>query len=276
MPYKTILVHAEASSIAEPRLTCAAELARTFDALLLGLGGEIVKSLGVSDPYGFSEGPWLVAVRERVEGDLKAAQAAFERIAGGQAHEWRVVEDLPAAAMAKTARAADLIVAGGAPAASPALYHDQAVSLGELVLAAGRPVFVVPPVATPFVGAAVIIAWKDTREARRAVADALPLLQRAQTVVVLEICGEIDAGLAEVQTQDVARALGRHGVTAQGQVIVAPDHEVCDLIHAQARARSADLIVAGAYGRSRFSEWAFGGVTRRLLGDPQGYLLLSH
>lgn len=274
MDYRTILVHAEASALAAPRLACAAALARKFDALLLGLGGDIVRSVGVSDPYGFSEGPWLVAVRERLESDLKAAQAAFEAAAEGLDHEWRVVEDLPAQAMAKTARGADLIVVGGAPADAPSLY--QPTHIGDLVLAAGRPVLVAPPKADPLQGHSAIVAWKDSREARRAVADALPLLRKAQTVMVLSVCDEAEAGAAEVQVHDVAKALSRHGVAAEAKAVVADEAAVCARLQLEAQNRSADLIVAGAYGRSRLSEWIFGGVTRDLLRDPQRHLLLSH
>jgi len=274
MTYKTVLVHAEAAAVAGPRLECATAIARDFDALLIGVGARAMKTLGVSDPYGYAQGPWLAGLQEQVESDLRAAEAAFLKSVGSHRHEWRVVQDFPASAMAHTARVADLIVAGGSPNVSPDVYHS--ADVGELVVTASRPVIVAPPGAPGLQGRSVIVAWKDTREARRAVADALPFLQRADHVLVLEVCAESDAGSAEVQTSDVAQALGRHGVTATAKVVVGFDATVCERIETEASARGADLIVAGGYGRSRFAEWVLGGVTRGLLREPKRFLLLSH
>ena len=95
------------------------------------------------------------------------------------------------------------------------------------------------------------------------VADAMPFFERAEKVLVLEVCGEKDEADAAVRTEAVAQALRRHGVAAAAQVAAhkpADGHEILR----QASLFGADLIVAGAYGHSRLGEWAFGhGVTRR-------------
>jgi nucleotide-binding universal stress UspA family protein len=122
----------------------------------------------------------------------------------------------------------------------------------------------------------VNVDGKDTREARRAVADARPVLQAAQEVVVQEICAKDALGDAEARTLSVVENLKRHGVAARAKVSLAGDDDVADEIKFTARELDADLIVAGGYSHSRLGEWVFGGVTRNLLQDPQGFVLLSH
>jgi nucleotide-binding universal stress UspA family protein len=121
------------------------------------------------------------------------------------------------------------------------------------------------------------VAWKETRESRRALGDALPLMAAADEVVVVELCAPDEAiGDAEFHVNEVALGLKRHGVNARGKAITAPDAEVAARLNAEAKAIGADLIVAGCYGHSRMNEWFFGGVTRDLLSNPQRFLLLSH
>ena len=122
----------------------------------------------------------------------------------------------------------------------------------------------------------MVVAWKDTREARRALADSLPLLKRADEVLVLEVC---DADLmedAQLHTAAVAEHLRRYGISARPKAISAGRNEAADLIHRNAVEIGADLIVAGAYGHSRLGEWMFGGVTRDLLVRPERFVLMSH
>jgi nucleotide-binding universal stress UspA family protein len=111
----------------------------------------------------------------------------------------------------------------------------------------------------------VIVAWKDTREARRAVADAVPVLKRAGEVIVVSVDREADTWLKE-SVADVAALLAGHGVTAKTEVLKAKD-EVGKLAEFVGAAKP-DLVVSGAYGHSRLREWAFGGVTRSLLDNP--------
>ncbi len=120
-----------------------------------------------------------------------------------------------------------------------------------------------------------MIAWKDTRETRRAVLDALPLLQQAARVSIVEATGAEDMADARSHVADVAAWLGRHGVAASGQTVPSDGGDAAQL-DAFARDHGADLIVAGAYGHSRVREWALGGVTRSLLMHGSRCSLLSH
>lgn len=272
MTYRTLLVHAQAD--AEPRLQTAAALARKHEARLLGLGAEMFEPLTMADPYGFAQGEWLALMREQLERDLDMAEQAFRRCAAGIDSEWRRVVDLPTPAMARTARAADLIVAGGTGRQDRNGYRS--ADLGELIVTAGRPVLVAPPSGGELSGARAVVAWKDTREARRATLDALPLLVRADQVTVLAVVPEDRVEAGEFQTNEVCAWMQRHGVRAQAEVIAGFDDEAGAQIQLFAAGVDADLIVSGAYGHNRFTEWLLGGVTRTLLADAAQFVLFSH
>lgn len=274
MTYASLLVHVQPGVDEAPRLETAAALARDLGAQLFGLSAEAPPALGVSDPTGMLQAEWMGVMQQELDRRLTAAQALFAKAAGDLPGAWRGVLDLPTRAMAGAARGCDLIVTGGAPLDNVDLYS--AVDNGELVIRAGRPVLVAPPSGGRLSGRRIVLAWKDTREARRALTDSLPLLKRAEEVVVYEICGADAAEGAAFRTEEVVAQLGRHGVTARAKVRANDDDRVCDELNIEAQAIDADLIVAGAYGHNRFNEWAMGGVTRALLRRPERFVLLSH
>lgn len=272
--WPSILVHVEPHRVGEERLAAAVSLARRCDATLTGVGAELMEPVGYADPYGATDGMFLTALRERVITDLEHAQAAFKKQVAGIKSEWRSVEDRPVQALAQIARSADIIVAGGKPPADASSYRT--ADPAELAILSGRPVLVVPTHGGPLRAEAVVVAWKDTREARRALADALPVLRAADEVHVVEIYDEGQFAEADARTADVVAGLRRHGVKARGRGVYAPDIDVSRVLKAQARLIDADLIVAGCYGHSRMNEWFFGGATRELLQGPDCYLLMSH
>jgi len=269
---RSLLVHVEGSVEASPRLHVAVDLARKLDATLLGAGVEMFQPM--SDPYGMLGGEWLKGLQQIVDEDLQRAEATFRAHSSGLRTEWLGVESIPARALARLSRCADLIVAGGAPLKMR--DSNLTADTAELVMLSGRPVLVAPPAGAKYRGDAVVVAWKDTRESRRAVADGLPLLKAAEEVVVLEVCEVGSLEDASVNTTDVVHYLRRHGVTARGKTVAANSTLVATAIENEARTIGADLIVAGAYGHSRLGEWAFGGVTHDLLHRPERFVLLSH
>jgi nucleotide-binding universal stress UspA family protein len=274
MPYKTILVHAEADLAAVPRLDAAVAVARRFDATLIGLGAETLDWVGVSDPYGVMAADWITVMQEQMEFDLEAAEAQFESRAGAVSHQWLRTMGPPARTMAGIARSADLIVAGGAPLTDRNARCTAAPA--DLALLSGRPVLVAPPSGGELRAKQIVVAWKDSREARRAVADALPFLKRAEEVVVMEVCDADQKGDAEYRTFDVSEHLKRHGVTSRPMVKVAAPDRVSIELNIEAEAIDADLIVSGAYGHNRLQEWILGGVTYDFLHGPERFVLLSH
>jgi nucleotide-binding universal stress UspA family protein len=270
---RTILVHAQAGSSGEARLQTAVSLARKFDATVFGLAAEMIPPLGSSDPTGVMDGAWYVEMRQQVQRDLELARSAFEEATSGVKNDFAWIQDMPADAVARASRAADLIVAGGY---LPEENRYRACAAAEVMLRSGRPVLVAPPKGGAIAAEAVVVAWKDTREARRALADALPFLVRAETVVVLEVCGKGETADAELRTKSVLAGLQRHGVNGHARVVSAAPERVAAELNIAAEAIGADLIVAGGYGHTRLGEWFFGGVTRDLLHQPGRFVLLSH
>ena len=136
---------------------------------------------------------------------------------------------------------------------------------GEVLLNAGRPVLVVPDDLSACGGQRILVAWKDTREARHAVQGALAFLKAAENISLVEIAENVVERAAQQQLEDVERYLARHGVKVSKKVVEEPKGSVSDQLMSVAKSEGADLIVAGAYGHSRLGEWIFGGVTHGLL-----------
>jgi nucleotide-binding universal stress UspA family protein len=254
----------------------ACDIAAAFDAALIGLSANMPKPV-VVDPYaaGAFAGELLTAERGVAEQDLQRARNLFNAIAGarGRILEWRDGIAFPADLLVREARAADLLIIGR-DVARASRYH--APDAGDVLLGAGRPLLLVPRKAprSPL-GTAVVVAWKESREARRAVADAMPFLRQASRVSVVEVCGAEDADMAQHHLADVVAFLARHGVAAEAEV--RPQHGcTADQLMAVAKEKQAGLIVLGGYGHSRLRESAFGGVTRDMLKTCPVCLLLSH
>jgi nucleotide-binding universal stress UspA family protein len=120
------------------------------------------------------------------------------------------------------------------------------------------------------------VAWKDTREARRAVNDALPLLHKARHVIVVEFI-ETEDHQATIRSSvdDMANWLVRRGISASA-IATKALIGMTDRLFMLAEDEGANVIIAGAYGHTRLNEWIFGGVTRSLLMQKQCCVLLSH
>lgn len=167
------------------------------------------------------------------------------------------------------ARVADLIVAAR-PRRDEKAFGPMTIDGGDLVMTVGRPVLFVPPEIDHLSAKRVIVGWKDTRECRRAVWDALPFLEAANEVMVAAIGADNRAG------KDVAGYLGSHGVEALALNETKAVGSVGDELVRLAEQEGADLIVCGAYGHSRSREWVFGGVTHDLLDHSPLCCLMSH
>jgi nucleotide-binding universal stress UspA family protein len=279
MSFATLLVHVESEPTPDPRLALAIDLANQFDAKLIGVGAEFYRTVYYGgEGFDYSIVYLIAAEMDSVEADLKRAGEKFRSAAAAvrQGWDWRAAVKFPLAEIAAEARATDLVVTSRSGRRGASDY-DVALP-GALILQTGRPILVAPPDAVQLKVASVVVAWKDTREARRAVSDALPFLKRAQKVHLLEICDSKDASpAATTRLADVADHLLRHGVNATVSVDVhekdaTAAHHLLDV----AERHNADLIVAGAYGHSRFQEWVFGGFTRALLAQTARAVLFSH
>jgi nucleotide-binding universal stress UspA family protein len=276
MSYASILVHAETDPSAEPRLALAAELANQFDAALIGVGAEIFEPPAAAMAMGYADAETLAAEARAIQDDLKLAESKFMEAARNVRGdvEWRSGVDIPQDALIHQARAADLVVAGPRRA-EPWSLHSHA-GPGDLVMQTGRPVLIVPTDLARLDASSIVIAWKDTREARRAVADALPFLKRAGQVLIAEVCETREQVEARTRVADVADYLARHGVKASVAVRKAGPGGAAGTLLEIADMQDAGLIVAGGYGHARFREWVFGGVTEAFLSGCRKPVLLSH
>jgi nucleotide-binding universal stress UspA family protein len=148
----------------------------------------------------------------------------------------------------------------------------------QLVLASGRPVLLIPYIgAGATMGERVVIGWDASREAARAVSDALPILERAASVVVVTINPrQRDFGHGEMPGTDIALHLARHGVKVEVQRVETRDMDVGNALLSHLAGQSADLLVMGGYGHSRLREIVLGGATRTVLGDMTVPVLMSH
>jgi nucleotide-binding universal stress UspA family protein len=152
-------------------------------------------------------------------------------------------------------------------------YED--LIIASALFDSGRPVIVVPYIQKqPSKLSRVIVCWDAGRTAARAVADAMPLLERADKVDVVSVSQRAGSD-QEIPSVDVARHLARHGVTVEVQRIVS-DIDVAASILSYAADSAADLLVMGAYGHSRLREFILGGVTRGMLQSMTVPVLMSH
>lgn len=261
MPVKTIIVGLRDDS-AFDHVYVAMDLAALFDAGLVGFGSREMSALIGMD----TSGTLVQAAHEVAEQAIATMEEAFiTKVTAERRTGWRAAIGPADQALAIESRAADLIVVDGS---------TDPRSLGSLILTAGRPVFVAAAERKGVSADRIVVGWKDTREARRAVADALPFLTRAKDVV-LAFVDEGD-GIDSASAAEVNAYLGSHGVKSRVETAAAARGENAgDTLHDIARHSDADLIVAGAYGFSRFREMIFGGVTNSLLRDRTIHHLMS-
>ena len=217
-----------------------------------------------------------MAARDEVDQHIGTAESEFRDAFRDRTVDldWRALKDDAdlAQCISRQARTADLVVA--AVARGDMFDATRALTTEALVMPVGRPVLLVPPVRSPAKFERVLIAWKDSREARRAIADALPLMRHAEvTVVEVVKQGHMDA--ARRHLDDVVAWLMQHGVAARALPVVSSGDDAADLRRI-ADSEHCDVIVAGAYGHSRMREWILGGVTRDLLMSPGRCCLVSH
>ena len=276
MTYSSLMVHLDIGTSNAALLAVTADLAAQFGARIIGIAACQPMMIPYSD--GYVPGDLVDEDRAMLEQQCLTAETEFRTALAGKVSTllWRssISYDPLSDVIATAMRAADLLLIAPAPGKNGE-DATQRVNLGDLVMQAGRPVLVVPDSAGALDLDQMVVGWKDTRETRRAVSDALPLLRKASQVIVAQISEDEDLSSANLQVQDVATWLGGHGVKAVPLAIQSADHPGARL-EALAADRGAQILVTGAYGHSRVREWVLGGVTRDLLHGPARCTFLSH
>lgn len=276
MTYSTLMAHLNLGVSNDGLLHVAADLAVRFNAYVIGIAA--CQPLQINYGDGYMCGDLVEQDRLEISRETIQAEADFRAALHGIASrlEWRssVLPSSLAAYVAEQAGAADLLIIGPE---EKGLTRDfsRCVNVGELVMQVARPVLLVPPGVNQLNLENVVVGWKATRESRRAISDALPLLKLAGHVTVLEIAAAEEITEAHNRLKDVADWLGRHGIAAEILAAISQGNDAAEL-DAIAQEKGAGLLVAGAYGHSRLREWMLGGVTRNLMLHPARCSFVSH
>lgn len=277
MALKDILVHVDSSKACAGRLKAVVGLASSHGAHLTGL-----YVLPTYTLPGFVEadiGTELRAAQEKARrGRADEAERAFKGVTDPAdiVSEWRCIEGPVGDTLVQHGRYADLVVVGQVQEDDP--YSVDGAVLNDVVMHTGRPVLCIPYIgAQATIGKNVLVAWNASREAVRAVNDALPLLEQAEKVHVMAVNPSGGAGgEGDIPCADICLHLARHGVPAEAHTVRARDIDVGDMMLSRASDEDVDLIVMGAWGHSRFREVVLGGATRALLEHMTVPVLMSH
>lgn len=275
MALKDLLVHVNNARSAKAVVGAAAALANRHNAHIVGLG---IRPPLDMPRYASARLPEsVVEIMEKREKELlETSEEVFKSTtahAGLQDRsEWRVELGNPLEILGLHARYADLtIVAQHETGGGDARFADLAE---DVLVSSGRPLLMVPYIGAPeTIGEKVVVAWNASREAARAVADAMPLLDSARDVEVFIASG---GDIGDLPGADIAAHLARHGIDVTVYETPANNVSVGDALLNRASETGADLIVMGGYGRSRFREFVLGGVTRHMLQHMTVPVLMSH
>lgn len=279
MSLKDILVHVDSSHHCKARLDAAAALAARHEARLTGL---FVRTTPHVPQFVMSQlGPEVTQAQRRFADEAAArGRALFEEATGraGVSAEFRAPEGELLDTLVLHARYSDLIVIGQYDRRDDNMA-DEREAADHVILDSGRPVMVVPYAGQfPVIGETVLVAWNASREATRAVNDALPLLRAARSVHVLAVNPRRNGvnGHGDIPGADMANHLARHGVNAVAEHVVARDVDAGNMLLSRATDEGADLIVMGAYGRSRLRELVLGGATWHILNHMTVPVMMGH
>jgi nucleotide-binding universal stress UspA family protein len=300
MPLCDILVCLDATAAGDVRLELALTLAQTNQA-------HLTAAYMLSESGGWSTAPANVGLPPTVLGPVSPEGAAligglpigaaapvaqvvheaeradsveqrFREELTGRAldGEWRELDRTDLAVLVQLAKSADLTVLGQYPSDgsdSPTWLRPD-----DLMIDSGRPVLVVPYAGSfAHVGRRVLVAWDGTREANRALHDALPLLGGAEAVRVMHVgARQADLDRDRPWLERIVRHLGRHGIKAEPEESSSGGIPTSDVLLSRAADLGADMIVAGAYHHSQLRESLLGGVSRDLLAHMTVPVLMSH
>ena len=279
---KTILVPTEHGSTMVSALDTALLLARKFDSCIEGFPlRPAVADLVAMDP---DSGLTMVAVKENDAEMIRQAETMFrsfmeshrvaERTGEAQASlSWTWLKDAPSGHdfVGSYGRVFDVIVLArpGDEWQSPSM-----ITLESALFESGRPVLIAPPASPRSLGTNVLVAWNNSTEQARTMADAMPLLRLAERITILTVEGATVAGPSGEQ---MAHSLKMNGIAAEPITLKPPTKRSAgEVILAKADELGCDLIVKGAYTQSRLRQMIFGGTTRHILANAKLPVLMAH
>jgi nucleotide-binding universal stress UspA family protein len=271
---KDVLVNLSVGTIDDGARDFAISVARQFDLHLAGVAFA-VEPIALAMDGGPPE--WLDQLMREAEVAADSAVTRFDeaiRGSGVLAESHRITTSVAGSAdlFGRMARRYDVSIIRQT---NPEEVAPSTLMIEAALFNSGRPIFVVPYVHG---GAAEfdrgLVCWDGSRNAARAVGDAVPLLQRAKSVELVIVSAQ--SKNREIPGADIARHLARHGITVEIKEIIAPDVDAGNIILSHATDIAADFMVMGGYGHSRLRELIFGGVTRSILGSMTLPTFMSH
>jgi nucleotide-binding universal stress UspA family protein len=280
MSFRTVLANLNETSNNMAVTATAAVFAREFDATVIGL--YVVPAARVYPLAYYEPIPEMFeAHRKHFDRQTQSVRAAFNAaFAGSSVRSNLRIENSPSPLICESvterARVCDLVLVSQTETAS-----ERGVELDfvpRVAIAAGRPVMVVP-LESPLrsLPETVVIGWNGSREAARAVFDSLPILKHAKVVHIIWVDPPGERRQAQsLPGEELARSLKLHGVKAQAGPLTTHGEDVGEVLLRKAADLGAGLLVIGAYGHSRLSEFILGGVTRTVLRQMRCPVLVSH
>ena len=280
MTYRSLLVLLDHDPLCAARTQVAISLARQLDCHLVGLAPTGLVEMPVSLQAAASMAEFATLAWGSLREQARQAVTLFDnecRAAGLRSFEAVVDESDKAPSLVRHAHCSDLSVLSQTDPS--AIDHRAAQELVEqVVLYSARPTLLLPYAGrVNSIGGRVLVAWDDSRESARAVSDALPLLRLATRVEVVSWAdaATVEAAALPRRLQALQQWLAWQGVSAELN-IETTGHGIADAMLSRAADLSADLIVMGAYGRSRWAERVLGGATRGLMASMTVPVLMSH
>jgi nucleotide-binding universal stress UspA family protein len=280
-PITQLLLHFDASPQAVQRLEAACRIAKQHGSALTALYAATPHYVEL--PFAPEIGPGIVAVqRQADQRQLSKARAAFDQSqsspqgSAGVRAAWAEIHDDPIlSTFVQQALFADLLVMGQHDPSDAQMALLPSDFVQSVVMMSGKPALVLPYIGAPKVfGDTALIAWKPTREAARAVAAALPMLQSARAVHVVS-WGEEESSVSGDRL-DLTAYLKLRGIQPTWHKQGPAPKDLGEMLLSFAFDIQADLLVMGCYGHSRAREWVLGGVTRTLLGAMTLPVLMAH
>lgn len=278
--FRDLIVHLDGTEEDNIRLTHAEAIARRFEAHLIGLYTnplpEYAYVLAIQSGLA-PMGPILEFEQQvRKEGDVAIGRLKghFKKIAGS--NEVRRIDmgvsEIPRLC-ASAMRWADLFVATAPYRGEESPGWDALVE--AVLFESGRPVYLVPE---QFKAGGtirnILVAWCNSRESARAIAEAIPFLRASSNTRLVTV--DPDDSEPQEDAVNITAHFNRYGAKAEVRCVDSSGRSVSEVLLNEARRMAADLIVMGAYGHSRLREWIIGGTTREMIRRSEIPILLAH
>ncbi len=274
---KDLLVFLDGSDADEARIVQAESIASRHNAFLTGLYCNTLPEIMFASEAGMASLDMISQMQDisRAEGDAKAKVLAgrFVRLSvGNEIHRFDVYSSQMGPTLANEAHTSDLFIAtrphGHRNSHTEALEH--------VLFNSGRACLFLPPLGGPHPFDNVVLAWRNSREAARAVSEALPILIAAKKVTIAMVIEDAPPEQGDVPPgADIKRYLTRHGVATKLRTLTGSSR-VGEALLGEVEKTKADLLVMGGYGHSRFREWVLGGATRDILTQAEIPVLIAH